>query len=194
MDTEKLLLKFENYSRILKKYFLDDGIDTFLEDFGARLTTCPRGLTGSDGGEYGSLIDFSMNVALIAKTHSKVLVERYENDFLDIHSATRVCLVHELGKLGSINEELYVTQESQWHRDKLGQNFKYNENCPRMSISHRTLFLLQHYGVRLKESEWIAILTSQGMHYPENAFYGKTLPVEAKILHFARSIVDINNN
>ncbi len=193
MDTEKLLENFENYARIFKKYFPDQGTDRFLEDFGMRLTTAPRGLTSSDGGEYGALIDHLTKVAVIAKTHADIIVEKLGNEILDKRSVTRVCLAHELGKVGSTNEDLFISQESQWHRDKLGQNFKYNENCPKMSVAHRTLCLLQSYGIYLTQDEWIAILTSQGMQYPENSFYGKSLPTIAKILHFAKSIVDIEN-
>ena len=189
MDTEKLLSNFENYSKVLKKYFPDTGIENFLQDFGVRITTCPRGLTETDGGHPGALIDFMLKVALVAREHADVLVGRFGENAVCKKTVARVCLVHEIGKLGSDEHELFVTQESQWHRDKLGQRFKYNEECTKMSVGHRTLYLLQKYNIKLTEEEWIAILTCQGMHYPENAFYGNSLNVTAKVLHFARSIV-----
>lgn len=193
MDTERLLLNFENYAKVLKKYFPEEGTDRFLEDYSVRLTTCPRGLTNEDGGKHGALIDHMTRVALAAKDHAALLDKKLGSNVIDKKSITRVCLVHELGKLGTPEEELYVTQESQWHRDKLGQNFKYNDNCPKMSFSHRTLWMLQHYNMMLSEAEYIAILTSQGMHFPENAFYGKVLSPIGKILHFAKSIVDLDH-
>jgi len=183
METEILFENFKKYSSLLKKYFPDEGVDKFLEDFGVRLTTCPRGLTSEEGGDYGALIKHALNVALSANSHSKMI-----NHEIDRKSIARVCLVHEIGKLGSLEEELYVTQESQWHRDKLGQNFKYNEECSKMTASHRTLLLLQHYKIKITQDEWISILTSQGMHFPENSFYGKSLPTTAKILHFAKAL------
>tara|TARA_B100000242_G_scaffold272396_1_gene225234 strand:+ start:787 stop:1362 length:576 start_codon:yes stop_codon:yes gene_type:complete len=189
MDTEKLLSNFENYSKVLKKYFPDSGIETFLEDFGVRITTCPRGLTEADGGQPGALIDFMLKVALVAREHADVLAGRFGENAVCKRTVARVCLVHEIGKLGSDEHELFVTQESQWHRDKLGQRFKYNEECTKMAAGHRALYLLQKYNINLTEEEWIAILTCQGMHYPENAFYGNSLNTTAKVLHFARSIV-----
>jgi hypothetical protein len=95
-----------------------------------------------------------------------------------------------LGKLGSLEEELFLSQDSQWHREKLGQHFKYNEKCPKMSAAHRTLYLLQKYGLEVSQEEWIAILTSQGLHFPENGFYGKNKSVLTAVLHFARSVVN----
>ena len=187
MDTEKLFDNFEKYTSLLKKYFPDEGINSFLDDFGVRVTTSPRGLTKEDGGSPGSLIEFLLKTALIANDHYKVYSSKC-SDPVDRKSLMRVCLVHEIGRAGSKDHDLYIPQESQWHREKLGQMFKYNEDCPKMSVSHRTLSLLQAYQISLNDDEWLAILTSQGMHYPENAFYGNSLSDLSKILHFSRSL------
>lgn len=191
MDTEKLLDNFQKYAGLLKKYYPEEGTDKFLEEFGVRLTTAPRGMTEEEGGAPGELINFLLKTTLIASDHSKTIETRMGENSVDRKSVTRVCLVHELGKLGSKEEDLFVTQESQWHREKLGQNFKYNEKCQKMSTGHRTLCLLQEYGMTVTPDEWISILTSQGMQYPENAFYGNSLPDIAKVLHFARSITSL---
>lgn len=191
MDTEKLFDNFQKYAGLLKKYFPDEGTDKLLEEFGVRLTTAPRGLTESEGGTPGDLVNFLLKTTLIANDHAKSVDARMGDGSIDRKSITRVCLVHELGKLGSKDEELFVVQESQWHREKLGQNFKYNEKCQKMSTGHRTLCLMQEYGMTVTPDEWIAILTSQGMQYPENAFYGNSLPNIAKVLHFARSLADL---
>lgn len=188
METEKLLDNFQKYSSLLTKYFPDEGTSRLLEDLGLRLTTAPRGMTSEEGGDPGKLIEFLLRVTLVANDHSKALIAREGDESIDRRSVARVCLVHEIGKIGSLEEDLFVVQESQWHKDKLGQNFKYNDKCSKMSTSHRTLCLLQHYGISVTPDEWIAILTSQGMQYPENAFYGNSLPDVAKVLHFARSI------
>ena len=192
METEELLSNFETYSKFFKKYFPEEGASQFLEDFGVRLTTCPRGLTSKEGGKPGALIEYLMRVTLVAKQHADV-ISNQDKETLDIKSLVRASLVHEIGKVGSLSEDLYIRQESQWHRDKLGQNFKYNEECSKMSVSHRTLFLLQKYEISLGQEEWLSILTSQGMHYPENAFYGNSLPIVARVLHFAKTVVDSEN-
>ena len=183
MDTDKLIERYETYSKILKKYFSDSGIDALLDDLGTRLVTAPRGLTSQDGGDYGGLVDFLSRTAIHAK---KITTDN--PDICNQKSAVRVSLVHEIGKLGDDVHELYLSQESQWHREKLGQNFKYNEECPKMSAAHRTLYLLQKYGIRITQDEWIAILTSQGMHYPENSFYGNVFSPLSSVVQFARSL------
>lgn len=183
MNTDELLERYELYSRILKKYFPESGIDRFLKEFGTRMVTAPRGLTEKDGGVYGGLVDFLSKVAIQAK---KITADN--PDICSQESAVRVCLVHELGKLGTEKDELFLSQESQWHREKLGQNFKYNEECPKMSSPHRTLYLLQKYNVSLTQEEWVSILLSQGSHYPENGFYANSETPLADVVHFARSL------
>ena len=180
IDTDKLIDRFETYSKIFTKYFPDEGAEKFLEDFGSRLVTCPRGLTDADGGRHGSLLEFLTQVALKAKQTSE--------DVCDTSSCVRIALSHELGKLGDIEAPLYVEQESSWHREKLGQNFKYNDKCPKMTVPHRTLHLFQKYGIKLSRAEWVAIMTSQGVYAQDASFYAKEKSLISSVLDFARSL------
>ena len=125
---------------------------------GESLVLAPRGLTEDDGGRPGALIKFSLNVASAAKTLS--------SHFGDTKSLVKVSLLHELGKLGDVTEgnELFIMQESDWHREKLGQMYKYNEACSRMNVAHRTLWLTSQLGFELSREEWMAINVSQGLH------------------------------
>lgn len=180
IDTDQLIARYETYTSILKKFFPDDGIENFLEDYGTRLVTSPRGLTSDDGGNHGALVDFLCSTALKAKDVSQGVC--------DVKSAVRVSLIHELGKLGDVENELFSEQDSSWHREKLGQNFKYNDKCTKMSVSHRTLFMMQKYNISLTNEEWLTVLISQGMQYPENAFYSKNKPMISSVLDFARTL------
>jgi 5-enolpyruvylshikimate-3-phosphate synthase len=96
--------------------------------------------------------------------------------------------LHDLGKVGDLENDFYVEQDSAWHREKLGQFYKYNEDLSKMSITHQTLFLLQHFGVTLTRDEWIAIQLSGGSHFEENRFYVGSEPTLALILQQAKQI------
>ena len=85
----------------------------------------------------------------------------------------KVGLLHDIGKVGSLTEPLYEEQDSDWHREKLGQMYKYNENLERMSTSHRTLWLLQNFGVTLTNDEWLAVQLAQGSHFEEKSAFIK---------------------
>jgi hypothetical protein len=177
-DTDQLVIQFEKYTAVLKKV-LDSGVvDTLIDELGERLLMCPRGLTEEDGGTPGGLIEYSLEVAGVAK--------RLGSTFGNTKSLVKVALLHELGKVGQLEtgSDLYLIQDSDWHRDKLGQIYKYNDKCEKMNIAHRALWLLSHYGISLTKDEWLAINVSQGMHLQENQFYANALnPIAAGLLN-----------
>ena len=106
----------------------------------------------------------------------------------------KVSLLHEIGRIGDLDHDLYVAQDSDWHREKLGQHFKYNDNCPKMSISHRTLWLCSYLNIDLTQDEYLSIVTSQGLHLPENQFYGNLNNPIISGLQASRGIVLSTNN
>ena len=108
---------------------------------------------------------------------------------LSTSSILKVGLFHDIGKVGSTDEDYFISQDSEWHREKLGQMFKFNENLNRMSVSHRSLCLLQEFGVSLTPEEWIAIQIAPGSHFEENRFYVGHEPTLGVALQIAKSMV-----
>jgi hypothetical protein len=150
-----------------------------------RLAVCPRGQTVELGGYPGGLVEFSLDVALKAKSMA---------DFFKVSpkSIVKIALLHELGLMGHLSDEskkLFLDQDSDWHREKLGQNYKYNPECDRMNTGHRTLWMLNELGIRLDYDEFMAILTSQGFHLQDNAFHAANAPAAACLLQAARQSV-----
>jgi len=183
-NSEQLVSQYEKYISVLKKVLDPDIVDNLISDLGDRLLMCPRGLTEDTGGVPGGLLEFTLGVAGTikkmgaAKGNTKSLV--------------KVALLHELGKVGFLDEgsDLYLIQDSDWHRDKLGHVYKYNDKCEKMNIAHRTLWLLSQYGIKLTKDEWLAINVSQGLHLSENQFYANVLPSVAALLLSARMMVE----
>ena len=180
MEAEELVDQYGKYCEILGKVSSPEAIEQLNTTFGERLILAPRGLTEEDGGTAGELVGFSLRVAAAAKSLS--------TSFGNTKSLVKVALLHELGKLGGteVGEDLFISQDSDWHRDKLGQMYKYNENCPKMNTAHRTLWILSYLGFDLTREEWVAVNVSQGMHLPENQFYGRSLTSVAAGLLSAR--------
>lgn len=168
-NTEQLVSQFEKYCDVLSKVVGSKSATRLCDELGERLLMCPRGLTEKDGGSPGELITFSLEVA----SQAKKLASTYGNT----KSLVKVALLHELGRLGGLDagHDLYLVQDSEWHREKLGQTYKYNDSCPKMNISHRSLWILSHYGIEITREEWVAINIAQGMHLPENQFYANAL-------------------
>ena len=185
-DTEKTMKSIESYFSILSKVLTKKELSCLEKSDVTRLALCPRGLTESEGGVPGGLVSFSLDVALTGKS----LAEFYS---VEPKSIVKVALFHELGRMGNLfdeSESLYLDQESSWHQEKLGQYYKYNDKCQRMNVGHRTLWMLNELGIKLDYDEWVSIAVSQGLHLPENAFYGGSkLPKLALLLQAARNIV-----
>ena len=95
-------------------------------------------------------------------------------------------LLSDLGRICDLEQDTFIIQDSDWHRDKLGQLYKWNEECDKMSMTHKTLFLLQHYGVKLTKEEWLAIQLASGFHFEEIRFYVGHEPSLALLLQQAQ--------
>lgn len=184
-STETTLEKIQKYFSILEKVLNPEEYAALETADLERLAVCPRGLTDDEGGTAGGLLEFSLDVALKAKSMSS----HYD---VDPRSIVKVALLHELGRMGSLTDEsqqLYLNQDSDWHREKLGQNYKYNPACTRMNIGHRTLWMLNDLGIKLSREEFVAVMTSQGFHLQENAFYATTATSLTCLLQAARQAV-----
>ena len=160
----------------------DSNLNQLLSEMGERIIMCPASPKADQFNcEPGGLVKHSLDT---------VMTMRSLNESLDLNMPTasiiKVGLLHDLGKVGDLESDYFVTQDSEWHRDKLGQLYKYNEDLQKMSVSHRTLYLLQHYGVKLTTDEWLAIQLSQGSHFEENRFYVHHEPSLAMLLQMAK--------
>lgn len=186
---EKILNQHQKFSLILSKVCDKEAVEKLIEFFGERIAMAPRSTKHEDGGYPGALLEFSLNVASVSKSIS-------ESFNCDVKSLVKVSLLHEIGRIGDLENDFYLEQDSEWHREKLGQHYKYNEKCLKMGISHRTLWILNHFGFSLTQEEYLAILTSQGLHLDENKFYGFDASKNPLIvsLQASRGIVLQSNN
>jgi hypothetical protein len=124
LEESALIKQYEKYTTFLERFFPGEATKNLIEHFGERLVLCPAGLTIEEGGYPGALVDRALRTAQRAKQIAQA-AELPTNP----SSAVRVALVAELGRLGDLEPEaeLYLPQTSDWHREKLGQNYKYND-------------------------------------------------------------------
>ena len=101
-------------------------------------------------------------------------------------------LHHDLGKVGDLEEDYYIPQESEWHRKNRGEIFTHNPKLNYMTVTDRAIFLLNHFGLDMSEKEYIGIRLTDGLYEEANKKYyitytpGNTLKTNiAYILHQA---------
>ena len=100
-------------------------------------------------------------------------------------------MFHGLGHVGDLKLPQYLIQDSEWHRENTGKVYKLNPDIRRMTTEHRTLFLLQHFGVAVSRNVWLAISLQAGRANDDSKFYSGDLPVEAMILSQASEAVKL---
>jgi hypothetical protein len=78
---------------------------------------------------------------------------------------------HDLGKMGDETHEAYILQTDQWRKDKLGEDYMFNDKLAFASVPDRGLFLLQSNGIKYTFNEMIAIQTHDGLYDEGNKKY-----------------------
>jgi len=87
---------------------------------------------------------------------------------------------HDLGKMGSEEQESYIPQTDNWRREKLGEDYMFNNKVPFASVPDRTLFLLQSNNIKYNFNEMVAIQIHDGLYDTANEKYLKGWMPEQK--------------
>lgn len=78
---------------------------------------------------------------------------------------------HDLGKMGDEENESYIPQTDQWRKEKLGEDYKFNDKLEFMSVPDRGLYLLNQHGVSYTKNEMLAIKLHDGLYDEANKPY-----------------------
>lgn len=156
-------------------------VQEMVEHLGERLVLAPASSRLEFHAAYpGGLVDHSLRVLHNARKLNDVYGMN-----LAIESIIMAALFHDLGKVGDLNQEYYLNQDSDWHREKLGQMYKVNKDIQKMPNAERGLWLLQYFGVKLTLDEWVAIRINDGPYSDDNGYYSMAEPDLALIIHHA---------
>lgn len=110
-----------------------------------------------------NVIDCATKISNLWKTLGGV--ESYTDEELKF-----VALNHDLGKIGNLDEEYYIPTDEQW-KIKRGQLFDFNPKLQYMAHDERSIFLLQSYGIKINELEYLGIRLHDGLYSEGNKGY-----------------------
>lgn len=79
-------------------------------------------------------------------------------------------ICHDLGKLGTEEEEYYLPCEEQWMLKK-GQMYVMNPRLQYMKVAERSLINLQRRGILISEKEYLSIKLHDGLYEDSNKAY-----------------------
>ena len=170
LSPEDIVSNFEKYRSFIEK--LGDRAPAALQlvdHLGEKLAMCPASSRNEWHNAFaGGLVDHSLRVL----TNAMRLCKAYGWD-IPRDSLIVAALLHDIGKVGFVGDDgevvdYYVPQESEWHREKLGENYKKNKGMPYLTTRDRSIHLCQHFGLKLKKNEYLSILLNDGFILDEN--------------------------
>lgn len=114
-----------------------------------------------------NVIKFTKNMYKMWKIHGSEMKGYTEEELMF------AALNHDLGKLGDDKHEFYLPCESDWHIRNQGKFYEINPDIPNMRTAERSLYLLQHYGIKMTHNEYLTIQIHDGPFEEQNDYYFK---------------------
>lgn len=182
LTPEQIAENFEKYRSFAEKLGERSAAAlSMIDHLGERLALCPASSRKDYHSAYpGGLVEHSLRVLSNALKLAKAFGWELPKESLIIG-----CLFHDLGKVGDHENDLYLPQDSDWHRDKLGEMYKHNRDIQYMTVPDRGVWLCQHFGLKLTQDEFLAIKLNDGQYAQENAPYKMKEPALVDAVHMA---------
>ena len=162
----------------------DENFINFIERFDQRIIECSYSQKEKEPFcGLGGLVEYSLELLKNAKNIAAAI--GYE---LPTAKLIKVCLLSEIGRIGTELEDRFVICESEWHKEKLGQLYDWNESCEKYSVQDMSLFHAQRNNISLSWEEWQAIALSKDYTSDENKFYSSFRHRLTIVLNLAKQV------
>jgi hypothetical protein len=183
---EKIQENYKEYVKLVNENFTGErlqllqSINNELED---RLIIAPASPKDWNNNAFvGGYLDHILRVNKVANQLYKLYNFHGGNTSnYTLEELNFVSLYGQLGKIGDKENDYLQPNDSDWHIKNMGMVYKYNPNIDAMKVYDRTIFLLQDYGVKISQNEYIAIRTQEGLYDDSNKFYYYSGQKETKL-------------
>jgi hypothetical protein len=185
LTAEQIQESLEKFKGYIKKYISQERAQKLLDFYSSVemiLMTSPASSKINHHNCFpGGYLDHVNRVVEAALVMDKVWDRFNQKKDYTIEELVFSAINHDLGKLGSNSEPLYVQNDSQWHVEKQGAYYKGNPKLSHMRVSDRSLFELQKAGITVTENEFFAIKLHDGLYEEANKVYYLTHSAESEI-------------
>lgn len=184
LEPEEIVKNFETFRSLCEKVGdRSAAVLAMVDALGESLALCPASSRTQFHSAYaGGLTSHSLRVLKNART---IVKAHGWEEKISRESLILSCLFHDIGKVGMEIDgkivDFYLPNDSDWHV-KRGEVYKINEALPFMTTQHRSMFLLQHYGIKLSKDEYLAIMLNDGFILVENKPYALKEPLLAHVI------------
>lgn len=175
ISPEQMAENLAKFYSMIDKYISGDRKDKLLDMYKSieeTLVMSPASTKVSHHNAFaGGYLDHVIRVTEAALVFEKVWDKFGQSKNYTTEELAFSALNHDLGKLGTNEQPVYIPNQSQWHRENQGLMFNYNPAITHMRIAERSLFVLQSYGIPVSENEYLAIRLHDGLYEEANKQY-----------------------
>ena len=185
LTAEQIQDNWDKFLSIIDTYISEprcSKLKTFYEQYAERIMLMPA----SHKKEYhnafpGGYVDHVLRVVQSALKLNKVWVDMgVDTSTYTIEELVFSALNHDLGKMGDEQNESYIPQTDQWRKEKLGEDYKFNDRLEFMSVPDRGLHLLMSHGITFSRNEMLTIKLHDGLYDDANKPYLMSWSPETK--------------
>ena len=175
LTPEKIVENWNALIQLIEDTFDGERKDKLLEMykfFEDRMSVAPAsGKEHYHNAMVGGYVEHVLHIVEFAQDVKKLWEEKgAEINFTD-EELIFAALHHDLGKVGGLEHDYYIPNESDWHRKNQGKIYTHNPELTYMTVTDRALFLLQHFQIPMTENEYIGLKLTDGLYEESNKSY-----------------------
>ena len=176
LDETKIQDNYDKFRKLINQTFSGERLDALNKMYDAledKIILTPASSIAQfhnafAGGYIDHVLRVTRNAVRMFDLYSELGMDISDYDkeaviFVEIH--------HDLGKVGDGENNWYIPNDSQWHIENQGKIYKTNPSMHWMNLNDRTFYLLNYFGIKCSETEWISIKLTDGLYDENNKEY-----------------------
>ena len=175
LTAEQIQMNWEELIAIINKYISEDRKENLLkmyDDFKERMMFAPASAKADfHNAMPGGYVEHILHIISFSLELKQIWANNGANINFTDEELIFAAMHHDLGKVGDLEHDYYIPQDSDWHRKNRGEIYKHNPALQYMKVPDRGLWLLQHYGVHVTDKEYIGIKLTDGLYDDANKAY-----------------------
>jgi len=176
LGAEQLEKNWDELQDLITNTFEGDrliNIRALHEHFEERMTLAPAsGRAWFHNAFPGGYVSHILNVIQWAKSYYELF--KSQDMFVDDISEESVvfaAMFHDLGKVGNMDDDYYLTNTDEWRAKKLQEYYNHNPAIHYMTVTDRAIWLLNQFEIKMTESEYLGLRLADGLYNEQNKSY-----------------------
>ena len=175
IEAEQLKQNWDNLISIVNETFSGERKENILkmyEYFEDRMMMAPAsGTAHFHNAHIGGYVEHVLHIIKISRRLFELYKELGSHIDYTEEEVIFAAMHHDLGKVGDLDTDYYVPNDSNWHVQNRGEYFKRGEGLNYMTVTDRAIWLLQHFDIKMTEKEYLALRLTDGLYEEANKSY-----------------------